>query len=136
MIKKLLLTACIASLLFASCKKDATEVPIVPILTTNSISAPAGFKWENSRNLNVSVSTTDNSFPGKMSVVAIYASDPASGGKLLTKGSVTSTAKFKSKINLSNQITELYIIFLAPDKTITTKKVQAGITDLDINMGS
>ena len=136
MIKRLLILTAIGSIALLSCKKELVDAAIAPVTTTSGITAPTGFKWENSRNLILSVGTTENKFPGKLYIVAIYASDPASGGKLLTKGSLTSTAKFKSKVYLSNQITELYIIFMAPDQTIKTKKVQAGTADLDINIGA
>lgn len=136
MIRKLLILASIATVTLASCKKEITEVTPEPVKTTSEIAAPAGFKWENSRNLNLNVSIAQNKFPGKMYVVAIYAADPASGGKLLSKGSLTSTLRFRSKVYLSNQITELYIICIAPDRTTTTKKIQAGTADLDIIMGA
>jgi hypothetical protein len=136
MIKKLLIIASIATVTLASCKKEATVTPLESVKTTSSISPPIGFKWENSRTINLSVSTSEDKFPGKLYVVAVYASDPASGGKLLMKGSLTSTARFKSKMYLSNQITELYIIFMSPDRTMTTRKIQAGTADLDINMGA
>ena len=136
MIKRLLIITAIGSMTLLSCKKELVDATMEPAKATSGITAPTGFKWENSRNLTLSIGTTENKFPGKLYVVAIYVSDPASGGKLLTKGSLTSTAKFKSKVYLSNQITELYIIFMAPDKTITTRKIQAGTADLDINMGA
>ena len=134
MIKKLLMLAVIATVTLASCKKEAVDTPIEPIKTIGNIAVPAGFKWENSRNLNLSVGTSDTKFPGKLYVVAIYASDPVSGGKLLAKGSLSTSAKFKSKFYLSNQITELYFILMAPDGAMSTKKIQAGGTDLEIDM--
>ncbi|MFP5079163.1 hypothetical protein [Pedobacter sp. JCM 36344] len=136
MIKKFLIIASIASVSLASCKKPAIEPPIEPAKTTNAILAPVGFKWENSRNLNLSISIAENKFPGKLYVVAIYTSDGVAGGKLLAKGSLTVITRFKTKLYLSNQVTELYIVCMAPDKTITTRNIKAGTADLDINMGA
>jgi len=112
------------------------DSPEIPAKITSEIAAPKGFNWENSRNININISISENKFAGKLYMVTIYSANPASGGKLMSKGSLTSITRFRSKIYLSNQINELYIVCMAPDKTMNTRTIEAGTADLDIVFGS
>ncbi|MHA4896490.1 hypothetical protein ACXZ1K_17190 [Pedobacter sp. PWIIR3] len=136
--KPLLTLSAVCTLLFASCSKEVitTNPEVVAEKPTAALTVPKGFSWENSRNVNLNVSIAETKFPGKTYIVAIYATDPSRGSKLLSKGALNTIKKFKSKMYLSNQITELYLICMAPDKSITSKKIQANATELNISFGN
>ena len=135
MVKKLLYIPFAATLTFASCKKNVVE-PIIPIKSTGEITVPKGFSWENSRNVNLNISISETRFPGKLYVVAIYNSDPSTGGTLICKGSLNSVAGFRTNLYLSNQISELYVVCISPDLKATNRTVSIATTDQDIVFGS
>ena len=131
MIKKLLIVTLVPVVIFFSCKKE--ELPVTPLAVEKSTSAiivPPGFTWENSRNINFTVIINGNRFPGIIHVISIYDGDPAKGGNLLSKGSATNIAAYKSKIYLSKQIGEVYIVAAFPDGTKTTQKLQINSNNL------
>jgi hypothetical protein len=136
MIKKLLFAAIVA-ICFTSCKKDSSVNPVVEIpITTSDIIVPAGFKWESSRNINVNVSIYDAKFQGIIHIVSIYSGNPEAEGVLITKGSATTIASFKSKLYLSNQIKEVYIVSTAPDNTKVTKVVKLDSSSIETSVGN
>ncbi|TCC86601.1 hypothetical protein EZ428_23085 [Pedobacter frigiditerrae] len=135
MVKKLLYITIAATLSIASCKKNSVT-PVTAIKSTNEITAPKGFSWENSRSINLNISISQTKFPGKLYVVAIYTSDPSTGGTLISKGSLNAVTKFKSNLYLSNQVKELYIVCISPDLKVIHKTVVIGITDQDIVFGT
>lgn len=133
--KKLLSITFVATLALASCNKKLVE-PITSPISTSEITVPTGFSWENSRNVNLNISIAETRFPGKLYVVAIYNSDPSTGGTLICKGSLNSVAGFKTNLYLSNQISELYIVCISPDLKATNQTVSIASTEQDIVFGS
>ncbi|MGF7038414.1 hypothetical protein [Mucilaginibacter lappiensis] len=133
--KKLLTIALFAAFLVVACKKDKKHNLPVPV-ATNSIKAPTGFKWENSRNIIFTVNITDSRFQSSMYLVAIYDGDPIAGGKLLSKGSATTLSAFSSKIYLSKQVNQVYIVKTAPDGSKVTQKTQVGMADITASIGA
>jgi len=133
--KKLLAIYLLAALSVVSCKKDNRHNLSVPV-TTNIIKPPSGFKWESSRNIIFTVSITDSRFQSSMYLVAIYDGDPVAGGTLLSKGSATVLSAFMSKIYLSKQINQVYIVKTAPDGSKVTQKTQVGTADVTTSIGA
>ncbi|WP_428328154.1 hypothetical protein [Mucilaginibacter sp.] len=105
------------------------------VKATANISVPAGFNWQNSRNVNFTVNVTDTRFAASIYLVSVYNGDPATGSSLLAKGSATNSIAFKSKIYLSNLIKQVYIVKTAPDKSTTTQIAQVGTADLTTSIG-
>lgn len=137
MVKKLL-SIVLFSVVLLSCKKDAIHnVPVAAkAISINDIKVPPGFTWENSRNINFSVGITGTRFQKMIHVVSIYDGDPAADGKLLTKGSATNEAPFKSKIYLSNQITEVYIVTMFPNGAKNSQIAKVGTAEVKLVAGS
>jgi LruC domain-containing protein len=136
--KTLLITALFGLFAVVSCKKDAKT----PAVTTpsgpslNSVTVPTGFLWQNSRYVTVTVSSTDSRFAGAIHKVSIYNGDPNNGGQLISQGSATLTNAFSSKLFLSAQITQLYVVKTAPDLSTITQTVPVGNSDVSLSIGS
>jgi hypothetical protein len=135
--KKTLFTiAVLFACAMVSCKKGTEEAKATAsVKTTNDIKVPTGFTWESSRNLNFTINVTDTRFPTKASVISIYNADPNNGGILLIKGAAINATSFKSKLYISNQITEVYIVKTSPDNNNTIQKVQVGTADVVASIG-
>jgi len=119
--------AILAVFAISSCKTSKEVTPTTATKSTASIKVPAGFLWQNSRNVNFTVNLTDTKFQYDIARIAIYDGNPATGGHLLAKGSATVKAAFTSKIYISNQIKLVYIVKTAPNNSKTTK-TQAVVT--------
>ena len=119
--KKLLTISLVAACAFMSCNKTTTAGPTTP-KTTNDIVVPTGFNWENSRNVSFVVNITDAKFAGKVHVICVYDGDPANGGKLMLKGSATTSSAYKSTVYLSDQVADIYIACTAPDNVSVIQK--------------
>lgn len=102
---------------------------------TNALIVPIGFKWENSRNINFSVSVTDTRFGKARNRILIYDGDPNAGGHLLLNGYATNKAAYSGKIYLSNLVSTVYIVKTAVDNTSVTSIVQVGNSDVNIKTG-
>jgi len=134
--KTLLVIAVLSACAISSCKKESSPTTTtVTSVSTLNIKAPTGFTWENSRNINFTVNVTDTRFPAIASVISVYNADPNNGGTLLTKGSATTTSPFKTKIYLSDEITQVYIVKTSPDNTNIIQKVQVGTADVTVQIG-
>jgi len=133
--KKLLTIALLMVFAIVSCKKSTKQDTPVPVTATNQIKAPVNFSWQNSRNINFTVNLTDTRYPGLIDLICIYNADPAAGGNLLAKGSATTTVAFKSKIYISYEITQVYIVKTAPDNSKTTLVVPVGTADINTSIG-
>jgi len=134
--KKILITiAIISALAFNSCKTTNEAIPEMPANTTNSIKVPIGFTWQNSRNLNFTISLTDVRFPKSIYMISIYNGDPSNGGSLLIKGSATTQSEFRGRVYTSNQTTQIHIIKTAPDNSKTVKKVSIENDDIITSIG-
>jgi len=132
--KKLLSISFFAALAMVSCKKSASPTPDTLPKTTSAIVVPAGFTWENSRTVSISVTISDAQFSG-IHVVNIYDGDPSVDGKLLIKGSATTLAPYSSKIYLSAQHTNMFVVSTAPNNVSATQKVIIGTNNvLNVSM--
>jgi len=131
----LLYIGIITVLLATACKTSKEVTPAKLAKSTSNIKSPAGFTWQNSRNLNFTVKITDTRFQNHIFMVAIYDGDPAASANLLVKGSATVLAAFKAKEYLSNQTTLVYIVKTSPDNSKTIQKVQVGTTDIVASIG-
>lgn len=135
--KTLLIAAIFGSFALVSCKKGTQDAPDLTTATTlNDVKVPAGFNWQSSRNLNVSVAVTDTRFGATAFTISIFDGDPYAGGNLLTKGSATATTPFSAKLYVATSITQLYIVKTAPDKSSIIEKVAAGTADISLKIGA
>lgn len=106
----------------AACKKDNTvDAAANQALTT--LNTPASFSWQTSREVSLSIGINDTRFQDKLHVVAVYLSDPANGGILLSKGSASIISPFNTKISIPGGTNEVYVIKTSPDGVPITSKV-------------
>lgn len=122
---------CIISL--AACKKIESLKKRTEI-KPDGLAIPLGFTWQNSRNINFSINVSDIRFGNSMFIISIYDKDPATGGKLLSKGSATNKSGFSSKIFLSKQISSVYIVKTSGDNSTATSIVPVGFSDVSVTM--
>lgn len=113
----------------AACKKDPAPAvePEVP-QQTGDIVVPAGFNWETSRNVTLTVNITNAQYEGFIHVVTIYDGDPVLG-KLLSKGSANTFLPFTSKFTLPKTTTSVYVVSTAPDNSSVTRKAELGTSE-------
>lgn len=128
--KELLIIVLFASFIAVSCNKPTSDA-LNPAVTTNGIKTPTGFKWENSRTINFTITVTDARFQGMAYLISIYDSN----GSLLSKGSATTSTNYKSKVYISNQSALVYIIKTSPDNSKVMQKVAIGTADVAISIG-
>jgi hypothetical protein len=134
--KNILLSLTVLVVLAASsCKTSKDVAPVLNGKTTFTIKVPAGFTWQNSRNLNFTVNLTDTRFASSVFLISIFDRNPALGGHLLAKGSATTKAPFTSKVFTSDQVTEVYIIKTAPDNSQATQTIQVGTAAVITSIG-
>lgn len=117
----------------SSCKKDSITNQTV-VTSTSDIKVPLGFTWENSRSINFTINVTDTRFQNMIHVISFYDGIPGSGGKLLAKGSASINASFKSKLYLSNQIKEMYIVKTSADNATSIQKIQVSNIDIFLSI--
>lgn len=131
--KNLLILTLATGMVVTSCKKDLTEQYLentstnsnqVNVNKMSDIKVPAGFNWQTSRDVNVTVKTSDNRFGTALHKVAIYSADPTKGGIKLAEGSVGLGSNFNAKINTANAITEYFVVKVAPDNSKVMEKVR------------
>ena len=137
--KKILLAiTLITSIVMISCVKSALQKPGIDTTAktgTLSLTVPKGFTWENSRTINFTVNTTDTRFSARSQVIAIYDGDPKAGGKIITRGFVTPTKAFTSKLYLSNQVLQVYIKKTAADNSQVIQKLQLNSKNIITSVG-
>lgn len=92
---------CVISL--SSCKKIESLKKKTPLSSEGTLAIPAGFTWQNSRNINLTVSVTDTRYGSSMHMTSIYDRDPATGGKLILKGSATNKRLLTAKSIYQNR---------------------------------
>ncbi|MEJ7694464.1 LruC domain-containing protein, partial [Daejeonella sp.] len=124
MVKNRLVLLSVLGLFLFSCKK--TEQDTETSGNINKLVIPAGFTWENSRDVNFEIRVTDTRFQNAVHVVSIYDGDPNAGGKLLSKGSASIIDPFATRIYLTNTVKDVYVEKTAPDGTSTIQKVTVG----------
>jgi len=133
--KNILFSLTIFVFAFTSCKTSKEITPVIAGNTTNSIKVPAGFSWQNSRNVNFTVSVTDTRFQSSIFLISIYDGDPTTGANLLAKGSASMSTSFKSKVYTSNQINQVYIVKTSPDNSKTTQVLPIGSDNIITSIG-
>lgn len=134
--KTLLIAALFCSVAVVSCKKNQDNTTTA-ITTLNDVKVPAGFTWESSRNLNVSVQITDSRFGANTThTIAVYDGDPYAGGHLLTQGGATTVNAFSAKIYVPTTITQLYVVKTSPDNSTIVQKVAAATTNISVTIGA
>lgn len=125
---------CIA--IMASCKKENPLVKeIIPAENTKDIIAKSGFTWENSRNINFTISVSNSRFPTSIHVISIFDGNPTAGGNLISKGSATTVEAFKSKIYLPNHFQEVYVVGAFPNGVKVTQKLIINNSNLNLTIG-
>lgn len=110
-------------LILAACQKEATTDDTEVASSMNDLKIPTGFTWESSKDIYFDINITDTRFGNAVHVVSIYDADPALNGKLLSKGSATTSTPFSTKIYLPNTVKEVFIVKTAPNGTKITQKV-------------
>lgn len=120
---------------FASCQKMGVLKSRSNELTSELV-VPKGFIWESSRNIKVKVSITDQGTTASPYLIELYDQDPALGGSAITKGAATLKMPFETAIYLSNEISTIYIVKIAPNNTQVILKVAPGNSDVDVSMGA
>ena len=111
-----------SALLIVACKKN-TAVDSTANPASTAFSSPASFNWQTSRDFSLSIGIDDNRFQNKLHVVAIYLTDPAKGGLLLSKGAASNIYPFNTKVSVPTTITEVYLVKTSPDGESVTSKV-------------
>lgn len=101
---------------------------------TSALVVPIGFKWENSRIINVQVSIKDARFGTAKNRILIYDKDPAVGGKLIMNGFATTKAAYIGKIYLPNKISSFYIIKTAVNHSSVASIVDVRASDIILSM--
>lgn len=128
--KQLFIITLLASFIMISCKKSSSDV-LNPAVTSNGIKVPTGFTWQNSRNINFTVTVTDTRFQSMAHSISIF----DGSGNLLSKGSATTSSTFKSKVYISNQTLMVYVIKTSPDNSKVIQKVTIGTADVATSIG-
>lgn len=126
-----------------ACKKDLKESAPSPgnasfkqVSSMKDLVVPAGFSWEMSREVNLSIGVSDTRYGNKIHQVAVYTGDPNKGGALVAQGAASSGSPFKTMIMTANTITSYYLVKTAPDLTKMIEKVAITGTNVNVMMGS
>lgn len=124
--KKTLLIAAVFVLFSAiSCKKSSNsgDAGTTPAVTTlNDVVVPAGFTWESSKNVSITVKTTDTRFGSAAQMISVYDGDPYKGGKLLAQGSASTSTDFFATLYVPTTVAQLYVVKTSPDKSTLVQK--------------
>lgn len=136
--KTLLIAAVLGSFAVMSCKKtqNGADTGTNTVTSVNNITVPAGFNWESSKSINVSVTMTDTRFGTAAQTITVYDADPTKGGKVVSVGAATKDKAFATKLYLPTTVTQLYFVKTAPDKSTITQKVTLGAGDVNVSMGT
>jgi len=133
--KSILSIAALSMLLLGSCTKDVVKEGPKPInneiTNMNELIVPAGFNWENSRDVTMNISTTDVRFQDAVHVISIYDENPLAGGQLISSGAATISNPFVSKINLSNTLKRVFVSKISPDGSEISKYIDANSTTVN-----
>ncbi len=101
----------------------------------SSLKVPLGFNWKNSRYINITVNISDTRFGNSLYTLAVYNGDPKAGGKLMVSGAASNSAAYETRINLSNQISFIYIVKTSPDNSTVNSKIAVGTASVNTTMG-
>ncbi len=130
----------IGLLSLASCtrKVESEQQNTTPnnnVSNMNDLVVPAGFTWENSRDVNFNIGITDTRFQEAVHVVSVYDANPLAGGNLIARGSATLSTPFASKLNLANTLKSVYIIKTSPDNSELSQEVSIEGTTVNVQLG-
>ncbi len=137
--KSILSIAALSILLMGSCTKDVVKEGPKPInneiTSMNDVIVPVGFNWENSRDVNLTVNTSDTRFQEAVHIVSVYDENPLAGGQLIARGAATVNAGFVSKINISNTIKRVFVSKLSPDGSEINKYIDLDSKNVTVALG-
>ena len=133
--KQLLNIGLCAIIYLSSCVKAPLNTTVQPALTTNNIIVPAGFKWNTSNNINLTVNITDLRYQQSLYFISVFDGNPLVGANLLARGSATNSVPFKGKFILTSDKKQLYIVKMAPDNNETIQSVVVNNFNLAVTMG-
>lgn len=129
----------IVTLLFSACLKEVTkdkiEEPDKTINGINDLTVPPGFDWENSREVNFEITITDNRFGDATHSISIYDENPLAGGKLISSGSAKISNSFKTKLNIANTLSRVFIAKISPDQSEISKYVEVVTNNIIVPLG-
>ncbi len=132
----LLIASAFCIFLTPACKKQGNNNGGVKTYNSvNDISVPSGFNWESSRSIPVHVSITDNRFSTANHTISIYDGNPFDGGKLLSRGSASTTTPYDATLYLAKTINEVYVLKSSPDHSMILNKVTIG-SGLNLSIGA
>ncbi|MCF8428888.1 MAG: LruC domain-containing protein [Bacteroidia bacterium] len=118
----------IALIIFiASCKKDIeTDAVINNQSTIKTVSnmteliAPAGFDWQLSREVKLSVSVEESE---AISIISVFTENPANGGMLIAQGAASIGKPFFANIYAAKTLTNLFVQKTGTDNAKTGKVI-------------
>ncbi len=126
----MLLSACLKEV-----SKPKVEEPNNSINSIGDLTVPTNFDWENSREVNFEVTITDTRFGEAFHSISIYDENPLAGGKLIGKGAASISASFKTKLNIANTYSRLFISKISPDQSEISKYVDISNNNIVIPLG-
>ncbi|ADY51937.1 hypothetical protein Pedsa_1371 [Pseudopedobacter saltans DSM 12145] len=112
----------------AACRKDGLQVEDNGNKNLNEISVSPQFDWKTTRDVNFSISVSDDRFQNNSHVIAIYVGDPSKDGQLISKGAANLITPFNTKISLPVALQEVYVEKIDPtgERISGLVKVSAG----------
>jgi len=126
-------------MLLSSCLKEVSkpkeEEPNNSINSIGDLIVPPNFDWENSREVNFEVTITDTRFGEAFHSISIYDENPLAGGKLIGKGAASISESFKTKLNIANTYSRVFISKLSPDQSEISKYVDINTNNILIPLG-
>ncbi|MEI7979106.1 MAG: hypothetical protein WCI53_09700, partial [Bacteroidota bacterium] len=137
--KTILSIAALGILLMGSCIKEVVKVGPKPInnkiTSMNEMNAPIGFNWENSRDVNLTINTSDTRFQEAVQIVSVYDENPLAGGQLIARGVASVNAGFVSNINISNTIKRVFVSKVSPDGSEINKYIDLDSKNVTVALG-
>jgi len=124
-LKLFLISLVAVSLLFSlpSCNKHKTDESSLSKM--DQLHVPAGFNWETSREINLSVAVDAPSKAGSLSRVRVYDADPLAGGKVLISGSAGYNYPFVSSLRIPTALKKLWLELTTTAGTVMNASVNA-----------
>lgn len=120
---------------FGSCQKMGM-VKTTNNRGTRNLVVPTGFDWQSSRKIRFTVDVTDKQFGKAIYLISIYDGDPASGGKLLSKGSARINSSFITTIDLANRISKVFLVKTSQDNRQVMISENVGNSEIKTSIGA
>jgi LruC domain-containing protein len=126
-------------MIFASCKKNATEtlnpVPGETVQSLTDLFVPAGFNWSTQKEIKLQIKSPLSNGAGGNYDIKVYDGNPFAGGQLLTQGAASGTRFFDTKVAVGTQVNELY--FLATSQGRSTSMYKASTSpQMNVDLSS